>query len=237
MANEDRRHARVPQEGFQFVAQLVARANIKRRERFVEQEQFWTCGQRARQGGTLLFAGAEILRKTGGEVQDAELPQQVRNGLARRPMPEATRAKTEGDIPGNREVGEEAEILEHEPDPALLRRQVRHVPAMDHDSPGMWAVKSRDHFQADRLAGAIRAEQHQNLAGIERHVDVAQGELAEGQAGCLDFEACRLHRPPPEMGARRRAMPRNRINSASDTMSSSNAMAADSSRPDSRNSS
>ena len=118
----------------------------------------------------------------------------------------AARAKSEGNISDDREVGKQAEVLEHEPDAPLLGRQIRHLAAVDHDASGRRAVKPRDHFQAHRLAGAVRAEQHQDLAGIEREVDVAQRELTQRQAGRLDCECGARHRPEPTKTVRRRAM-------------------------------
>ena len=70
-------------------------------------------------------------------------------------------------------MGKQAEVLEHEPDATTLRREIRYVAAVYHDASASRAVKPSDHFQADGLAGAVRAKQRQDLADVDFEVDVA----------------------------------------------------------------
>ena len=238
VAHENCGRTRLAQERLQFVAQRIARARIERRERLVEQEKVGLRRQAARQGHSLFFAGTEILRIAIGQMRDAELRQQFADAArSLRTCDAAARVKPQGNIAGDREVGKQAEVLEHQPDSPSLGREARHVAVVNEDASARRAVKPRDHFQTDRLAGAVRAEQHHDLACVEFEVDGAQREPTERQAGAFDREHGARHRPTPAKSAPRRAMWRNRMKSASDTTSSSNAMPDASSRPDCRNSS
>jgi hypothetical protein len=69
-------------------------------------------------------------------------------------------------------MAEEGVVLEDEPDLALLRRQVRDVPAVEEDLSAVHVGEPRDHPEDRALAAAARPEEHEELAvlDLEAHV-------------------------------------------------------------------
>jgi hypothetical protein len=74
-----------------------------------------------------------------------------------------------------RHVLEEADVLERPADAALgdrVRRHTGHVLAVEDDLAGGGLVHAREHVEERRLAGAVRADQADDLAPRDREVDV-----------------------------------------------------------------
>src|SRR5215469_18305055 len=62
--------------------------------------------------------------------------------------------------------------LEDHRDAALARLAMRHIGAVDLDNARVGILQSGDYIEQRRLAAAGRAEQHGEIARIDRQVDV-----------------------------------------------------------------
>jgi hypothetical protein len=98
--------------------------------------------------------------------------------LARAPLASLAghAAQAEGDIVEHAEVGKQGEILEHQPDPARLRRHRvaglgDHL-AVDHDAPALQRLEPGDQAQDRGLAATRGADQAMDLAGQDGQADV-----------------------------------------------------------------
>ena len=107
--------------------------------------------------------------------------------------------------------GTDLEVLEHghlREDPASLRhvtdpeldglvcREARDVDAVEPERALGRVVQSRDHPERGRLAGAVRAEQGDDLTLIDRDREIVQGR----DGAITDLHACHFekrHQSPP----------------------------------------
>ena len=96
------------------------------------------------------------------------------------------------DVLQYRHVAEEAQVLERARDPALddeVRRQTGDVLAEEQDVPAVGRVHAGDQVEERRLAGAVRADQGDDAAGLDAEVHVLdRGDAAEGLEQLLDLE-------------------------------------------------
>src|SRR5579884_3244030 len=99
-------------------------------------------------------------------------------------------------------MGKQAKVLKQQADVPALRRQPRHIPAMDQDVTAAQSVKAGDRFEADRLAGAVRPEEHENLAPLKRKAEISQLEASEPERQIADQDRGLVHRPIPAGAAR-----------------------------------
>ena len=77
-----------------------------------------------------------------------------------------------------RHVPEQRVVLEHEPDAALARRDVRDVVAVQRDAAVIDAGQPGDRAQQRALAAAAGAEQHEELALADLERDVVDDRRA-----------------------------------------------------------
>jgi hypothetical protein len=87
-------------------------------------------------------------------------------------------ARPEADVPGHVAVREERGVLEHEPDPASVWRDVGHVPLVEQHASGRGLLQSGDDPQDRRLARTARAEEREPLAGCDVERDVLHDPTA-----------------------------------------------------------
>ena len=114
-----------------------------------------------------------------GLLVDAD-PRRAAASRAPRPRPWVLRTLIgpEGDVLEDRLVGEQVEALEHHPDLgaqrcerlALLRQRL----AVERDGAAVDGLEPVDGAAQRRLAGAGRPDHHDDLAALDREVDVAQ---------------------------------------------------------------
>ena len=81
----------------------------------------------------------------------------------------------ERDVVEDVEVGEERVALEDGVDLAAVRRRRRHVVAVEQDLPVVRTFEAGDQPQRRRLAAPRRAEEREELAGLDRDVDPVDG--------------------------------------------------------------
>src|SRR6185437_10418822 len=102
------------------------------------------------------------------------------------------------DVFEDRHVLERRRHLEGAPDAEArmrFRRESRHVGAIKHDTAGRRLEIARDAVEEGRLAGAVRADQADDLAGLDCEVGVLERhEAAESAADALRLKQ---HESPP----------------------------------------
>ena len=78
-------------------------------------------------------------------------------------------------------------MLEHETDIALTHAQVGGLFVVEMDAATVWRVKSRDNPQKRRLARSRRAQQGDQLAGLNLQADVIERDkVAEAPGYVFD---------------------------------------------------
>ena len=91
-------------------------------------------------------------------------------------------------------VGVEGVVLEDHRDVALARREFGDVPVADADRAVGRLLETRDHPQQGRLPAAGGADEHHELAAVDRQVDVAHCVHAAGEHLRDAFEENPAHR-------------------------------------------
>ena len=66
----------------------------------------------------------------------------------------------------NVHMGEEGQVLEHQPKPPLLGDQIIDDAAVEFDGPGVWVFEAGQHPQHRGLAASAGAKQAQNLTWL-----------------------------------------------------------------------
>src|SRR5215212_7520587 len=115
------------------------------------------------------FAVAEFLH-----LHEGERLSDPATGLLPRRLREA---QPEGDVLGDRQMGEEGVALEYGVDVAPVRRCVRHILAVQQDPSCAGALEAGDHAQRRRLAAPARAQQREKFP--RRDVQVYAGYRLE----------------------------------------------------------
>ena len=198
----ERRHVERVEDALEILQQAVAEPAVERAERLVEEEDARLRRERAGQRDALLLSarergdGAPLVSGEPDELQD--LPDATLDLVPPRPP----HAQPEGDVPEDVPVLEERTFLEHEPDPAPVRRYGREIRPGEEHAPGVRPLKARDHAQERALPGAARPEHRDHLAlgDIEPH-PVERGGLAEAHRHVFDPE----HQSHPVRLARMRS--------------------------------
>ncbi|HVA12634.1 MAG TPA: hypothetical protein VNF99_05255 [Stellaceae bacterium] len=192
--HEYRRKPGFAKKAREIVAQRERGRGVQRSERFIEQEEIGSAGERTRQGRALLFTGAQIGGPRRGKMRDAE-------ALERRANIDmiAARAAAKFDVLRDREMREQAEILHHESDASLLGWQRRDIAPGDMNPAARHPMKAGDRFEADRFPRAVRPEQYERRAGFDRNAHAAERKRAELQREILGCEPGAAHLPAPAM--------------------------------------
>ena len=110
----------------------------------------------------------------------------------------ARRRRAEEDVLRHRQVRDEVELLVDDAD-AERERVARAVDrrrlAVEPDLAGVLAIRAAENLHQRRLAGAVLAEQHVHVAGVERQIDaVERDDARETPCGCRASRAPALPR-------------------------------------------
>ena len=87
-------------------------------------------------------------------------------------------AQPERDVLGDAEMSEERALLEDEPDVAVFRGDFRDIALADAHAPVVGWFEPGDEAQERGLAAAAGANEGENLAVVQRHVDVVDHRSA-----------------------------------------------------------
>ena len=169
---DDRQPAGV--EVVEQVQDLVAQAHVDARRRLVHEQQLGLAEQRARDEHALLLAARQLADVAIGEIADVELREHRGDlralGAAGPRQPPAVDARHQ-------------HALAHRHREAPVDRlDLRHVRHPQIGAPRHAAVRdahaARQHAQRRRLAGAGGADDADELAPVDREVDVDEDRLA-----------------------------------------------------------
>ena len=187
MADEDDR-APISRKAAQHGQKLVHLLWGKHRGRLVEDQDLGAPIERFQDLDALLLADRQAVDTC--ERIDREAVAQRKLGDARRDRPaireqrRARRGLPEHQVLGDRERRHQHEILMHHAeavaDRVVRRAEAHHLPAQP-DLPVVRAVQAVEDAHQRRLAGAVLAEQRQDLALPQLEVDRIVGERAPGK--------------------------------------------------------
>ena len=152
--------------GLEFLAQGL----VERAQRLVEQQQFRREDERAGKRDALLLPARQLAGIAMGEGLEFG---HLQRGHDLRPggvAGDAARPQGEGDVVVDGEMREQRIALEDHAEIAPLRRQPGHVAAVEQHAPAAGRDEAGDAHQDRRLARAGRAEQRDELAGLDRQI-------------------------------------------------------------------
>ena len=194
VGDEEARDAELVVQLAQPAAQLAAHARVERAERLVEQQHARLHRERARERDALALPAGELGRHAPREPLELDQVEQLVHARLDLRLLRAARAvlhaQAEGDVLEHVHVSEQRVVLEHEADPAVARAARGGVLAVERDRARVGVLEPGDQAQQGRLARARRAEQRDELAGLDVQRHVAQrGEVAEALPDLADFDA------------------------------------------------
>ena len=164
VGDEHGRDADLELEPSDLVAERLAHLRVERGQRLVEQEHLRRRGDGPGEGHPLLLAARHLVRVLVGvllQPRHLDHPVDDRRALGCGPLLDL---EPEVDVLAGGHVREQAVVLEHHPELALLRRVVDDVPALDLDHAAVGLLEAGEDAQRGRLAAAARAEQAHQLA-------------------------------------------------------------------------
>src|SRR5581483_6200274 len=186
-------HARLPRQvRAEIAAQAPARLRVQGRERLVEEEERRPERERAGERHALRLAARQLARLPLGERGDPEALEPLARGAIGRGPRDAARAEAERDVRHRAQVREEEQVLECDRDRALLgghedaRGRIVERHAVDPKRAGVERDQAGERVHDRRLAGAVRAEERDQLAARDRELDVEIELAATHPEPCLD---------------------------------------------------
>ena len=199
--------------GLQLLVQLLdlgahvdAQLGVEVRQRLVEQEDVGVAHQRPAHGDALALAAGELAGLAVEQVLDLQELGDLVHRLVALGLRHAVHLEAEDDVLPDVHVRVERVGLEHHGDVAVGRAHADHRAALDRDLAGGDLLQPRDHVEQRGLAAARGADQHQELALLDRDVGLVEDlHRAVGFGGALDVEKSHgliLSRSPPSARAR-----------------------------------
>ena len=172
MRDVEERDADLALDRLQLDLHLLAQLQVERAERLVEQQHRGPVDERPRERDALALAAGELVRARGlapGQPHQLERLGDARADLVRRDL---AALEAERDVALDVEVLEQRVALEHRVDVALERRHLLDRLAVEEDLALGRLLEARDHPQRRRLAAPRRPEQREELAALDREVEV-----------------------------------------------------------------
>ena len=157
-----------------LLPQLDAHLGVERGERLVEQEHARLDREGAGERHPLLHAARELMRVSLAGVGEPDKLEQLAHTLPPAGLRLFTDLEPVLDVLLRRHVREQAVGLEDHAHVSAVRRDARHVLAVDEDGARVWLVEARDEPEGGRLAATARTEQGDELARFEGEVDALQ---------------------------------------------------------------
>ena len=193
MGHEHERRPDLAVDAGEFRLHLLAKLQVERSERFVEEEHRRLLGQCPGQCHALLLAAGHLGRKPlaeTGQPDQIEVfngpARDLRRGQLLHPQPE-----------GHRHVRKERVVLEDGVHVALVRGQVVDLAALDDEVAGGHRDEAPDEVEGGRLATARRTEKTEEFTRLDGHRDIVEGDrvaIAFGRVAQLDRRRRVSHR-------------------------------------------
>ena len=153
--------------------------------------------ERPRERDALRLPARDLVRLAVLEAGQLDELEHLGDAAAHLVLLGAAPPEPEGDVLVDVEVREQRVVLEDGVDVALVGRQPGHVLALELDEPRGRRLEPADHPEGGGLSAPGRAEQAEELAGLDLQVDVVHGH---GLAVALDH----VHEPDVDGGHVRR---------------------------------
>ena len=190
VGHQQARHAQLAVQVVQPPPELLADARVQRAERLVQQQDLRAGRQRAGKRDPLALPTRKLVGVAVGERGQLDQLQQLVHPRALVGLRRVAHPEPERDVLPDGHVPEQRVVLEHEPEPPLLRRLVRVLLAVDPDAAAVGLFEPGDHPQHRALARAARPEQRRDVAVVRLEADVVHGgERAEALGQVLDDDA------------------------------------------------
>ena len=194
MCNDDGCAARCKQNALQLKTQFLPQFGIKRGKRFIEKHKFWSNGDSASQGYTLLLPTAQQswpLRLVAPESYQVD---HLTNPHRYFVLLDTALAQAISNVLLDRKMRKESVILKNEPDIALIWRNPCHIAPSDSYPSLIGLEKPRNHSQSRRLTAATWSKECDDFAFFNAKGDVANSrERAEALTNVAEFEDRAFH--------------------------------------------
>ena len=178
MSDVQGRHPLRGEERSNVADKCVLQHLIDRSERLVEQYQTRLRGERSGDGNALTFAPGQSPHGTGTESWKSNQVEHLVHAVCSLTPVKAGRtslhSETIRNVPSNIEMGEQAKILEDEPDSSTKRRQRGDVVAVNGDASGFDRLQSGNGSQQGAFAATVRAHYRHDSRALDTQVEVAK---------------------------------------------------------------
>ena len=172
--------------------QVAARDRVDAKGRLVEQQDLRLVDQRTRQAELLLHAARQLAGQPVLERRKIGKFKQALHARRTLGLRHLVQVGVEVQVLEHRHVGVQAEALRHVGDDVLHAfRVTRHADAAERRVAGRRTQHAGQHAQRRCLAGAVGADQAEQLAA--RHIEaqrIHRGDLAEAARQALDVDRC-----------------------------------------------
>jgi len=156
VGNDDRGGTRLMQDGERLLAHFFAKSRVETRERLVHQKHARAGRDGAGERHALLLAAGEDMRIFIGVMGEPDAGERGKCLGVR--LTAGERAEPKGDVLQDGQMWEQREVLEHQPDAALLRRNEAVRPGnfltVEQDAPGGGALDAGGDPEQRGLAAA-----------------------------------------------------------------------------------
>ena len=159
---EDR--AKLPLKG-------VPEGPVQRPQGLVQHQQPRRGSQSPCQRHPLLLSAGELVDLSSAVAIHADQGQQLVDSLADRVVGQALHPEPEGHIAEDVHMGEQGQVLEHQPESPLLRRHASYGTPVKRDGPTVRLLEPRDKPQHCRLAAPTGPQKADHLAHFDREGD------------------------------------------------------------------
>jgi hypothetical protein len=176
-------------EVHQFELRVLAQLFVQCTQRLIQQQQLGLLHQRTCERDALPLSAGQLVGFALGKLRQLDQRQHVGHALGDFRGRQLVLLQTEGDVLLHRHVRKQRIRLEHHVDRPLVRRNARHVRAIDPDAAAGGFLETGEHAQQRGLAAARAAEQAEQflLIDLQRNV-VDRDEVAELLGDALDVD-------------------------------------------------
>src|SRR3954453_13853599 len=235
MSDEDKRDAELALQSFELDLHLLAQLSVECTERLIQKQHAWALHQRAGECNALSLTSGELSGSAVAVPLETNGAQRLVDARRSVGLAHAADAQPVADVVRDAHVREQRVVLEHRVDLARDRRVVGHIATGHPYPPAGRSLEAGDHPKTRGLAGTRRAQEGEELTGVDveayavngphiaealRHVDESQHHLGRGAqrwsaTGVFGFDRDPWHRSPPRAW---RARPDRQNNRAHDGM-------------------
>ena len=172
MGDVDHGHPEPLLQAADLVLHFLAQAAVQRPERLVHEHQVGLEHERPGDRDALLLAAGQLPGPARLEALELDHVQRAFDAGFDLVFGQAARVQGEGEILGDRHVGEQGVVLKDQPDVAFVRFDRGHGPAVQPDFPAVGVLEAGQHLEAGGLAGPGRPQQRDELAARDLQVEI-----------------------------------------------------------------